>query len=560
MSYGPRLCGNCFHEVPAEAAFCPDCGHSLAVDESLSALPIGTMLSNSYLVGRVLGRGGFGITYKVLHRDGRIMALKEYYPQMICRRADDHATVVPTSAGAEDFEWGRRRFLVEADTLGKLGDVQGIAHVIESLEANGTSYFSMDYVEGTDLEHYVRQHGERLTWAQLRTILYPVIDALISVHAKKLVHRDISPDNICVTRDGTGVLLDFGAARYDLGDRTQTVSVILKRSYAPIEQYYEHSDIGPFTDVYALGGTIYRCLTGHAPVSSMERLGAQTGGRPDPLRPPSTYVSLPRGLELAIMEAMALKPKARFQSMQAFRNALDSAVRPKPKPRPKPQQPQSQPEPQPEPKPEPKPHPKPKQKSGSRPGLTRRLFLGLAGAVAAYAIGYSASKVLLGSDSDGDPTDTEDDTTGDDGLAGFSGITQAVASSTLDPYESNTYDASNVLDGNPSTCWSEGAAGDGVGEYITLSGSAVQTFSGFSITNGYQKSNEIYYENPRPTAIDVLVDGDKVMSITLADVYGMTYNYSLTTPMDGTSITFLITSVAEGNTYSDCCISDIDVF
>lgn len=143
---------------------------------------------------------------------------------------------------------------------------------------------------------------------------------------------------------------------------------------------------------------------------------------------------------------------------------------------------------------------------------------------------------------------------------GFRGITSATASSTLATDKISTYYASNVLDGNPTTCWSEGVDGDGVGESITLSGSGTQTFSGFTITNGFQKTERIYQLNPRPTTLDVSVDGTKVMTATIEDAFGKQFTFDLPQPTDGTSITFTIAGVAPGIKYHDCSISDITVF
>lgn len=324
------LCGNCFHEVADGASFCSSCGQPLQNDDPLS-LRVGSILNGRYLVGNTLGQGGFGITYKALDRVAdRVVAIKEYFPASICRRSQDGAHVSTTRSGGDDFAWGRDRFLKEAETLGRLRDVSGIAHVHEYFEENGTAYFSMDYVDGVDLKHYQAQHGGRLTWQELRPIVLPVMGALSAVHAQGLIHRDVSPDNIYVTKSGSGVLLDFGAARESMGNRTQTLSIVLKRNYAPIEQFFSQSRQGPYTDVYALGATIYGCLAGKVPVSSMDRYEARASNRPDPLQPIHECAPVDPRLETAVLQAMSLDVEHRFQTMDAFRLALEQVDDPQP--------------------------------------------------------------------------------------------------------------------------------------------------------------------------------------------------------------------------------------
>ena len=178
----------------------------------------------------------------------------------------------------------------------------------------------------------------------------------------------------------------------------------------------------------------------------------------------------------------------------------------------------------------------------------------------------SSSSDESGSDA-GDSGSSDEDTGTSDGASattthvGFEGITSARASSTLATDSISSYDADHVLDGDPATCWSEGVDGLGVGESITLSGDGVQTFSGFRLTNGYQKTSDLYYKNPRASSIDVLVDGELVMNISpMTDSYGTIEDYALPEPVDGTSITFVIEDAASGSAYTDTSISDIEVY
>lgn len=366
------LCGNCFHDVPDEARFCPYCGCSFEVGHP-DALAVGSILNGRYLVGRVLGQGGFGITYKAIdHATGDVVAIKEYFPDTLCRRAPSLPSISVRNSGDDDFSWGMSRFLDEAETLAGLGDVPGVVHVHEYFEENGTAYFSMDFVDGTDLRHYLSDHGDRLRWLQLRDIVYPVMDALERVHAKGIIHRDISPDNIYVKSDGRPVLLDFGAARMSLGDRNRSLSVVLKNGYAPKEQYFSRGRQGPWTDVYALGATIYRCLTGEVPPESLERSEAVAQGEPDPLRPIRDFLAVRPEMEAVVLQAMAIEPDRRFQTMTAFAAALRLADEggghgPKPEPTPAPT-PDPKPDPTPGPTPEPGPKPEPTPGPGPKPG------------------------------------------------------------------------------------------------------------------------------------------------------------------------------------------------
>lgn len=332
------FCYNCFHDAPNAGSFCPRCGHRLDESNPAGTLPAGSILNGRYIVGHMLGQGGFGITYKAYdHKRDRVVALKEYYPAALCGRVHNHVSVEATSGSTDDFAWGRGQFLREADTLARLSGVRGIAHVHQYFEENGTAYFCMDYVEGRDLLHWVEEHGGKVGWDDLAGIVLPVMEALSAVHQTGLVHRDVSPENIIVTGDGGGVLLDFGAARVSMAGRSQSLSVVLKRGYAPREQYYRKGKQGPWTDVYAMGATIYRCLTGRVPVESLQRADALAKGRPDPLRPIGDYASVGRRLERAVARAMEVEAARRYQSMRELEAALPEPPGPKPTEQPTPE-------------------------------------------------------------------------------------------------------------------------------------------------------------------------------------------------------------------------------
>src|SRR6185295_9817489 len=247
------------------------------------ALPEGTQLQ-AYTLGPVLGAGGFGITYRASEQfTDRPVAIKEFLPTSIAQRAPDGVSVRPLSRGSFDFGWGLERFRLEARTLIALRH-KNIVPVLQYFEANGTGYLVMEYQNGHTLG--ARLKGDKhLGPAELDAILEPLLDALDAVHAKGFLHRDIKPDNIFLREDGTPLLLDFGAARQAVGAKSQNLTAIVSEGYAPYEQYVSDSTQGPWSDIYALGCTLYRCMSGTRPVSAPKRVGAQMEKKPDPVAP-----------------------------------------------------------------------------------------------------------------------------------------------------------------------------------------------------------------------------------------------------------------------------------
>lgn len=248
------------------------------------ALPLGSYIE-SYQIAGVLGIGGFGITYKgydhSLHCD---VAIKEYLPHGLALRTGDGVTVIPKSQDDKKYyEYGLKRFLDEARTLAKFKE-RSIVRVTRFLETNGTAYLIMDYEDGESLAQYLQRNGV-LNEEQVRAVFIPILEGLRAVHAKDFLHRDIKPGNIYLRKDGPPVLLDFGAARNALGERTQALTGMVTPGYAPFEQYNSRSRQGPWTDLYALGATLYHCITGKAPPEAPDRIAALQDHEPDPLVP-----------------------------------------------------------------------------------------------------------------------------------------------------------------------------------------------------------------------------------------------------------------------------------
>ena len=235
-----------------------------------------------YEVREVLGVGGFGITYKAF--DTRLhceVAIKEYLPAEFAVRESDHVTVKPRSQDiAEYFQQGIVRFLDEARVLAKFKN-RHIVRVSDYMEVNGTAYLVMDYEEGEPLKALLRKRGGSLSEAEIKDLFIPILDGLKAVHEAGLLHRDIKPDNIYLRNDGPPVLLDFGAARQYTANQTRDITAIVTPGYAPFEQYQPNGQLGAWTDLYAIGATLYHCVSGHAPLDALTRLGTNT----DPLPP-----------------------------------------------------------------------------------------------------------------------------------------------------------------------------------------------------------------------------------------------------------------------------------
>ena len=288
------------------------------------ALPSGTMLEG-YRILDVLGAGGFGITYLAEEvAIGRKVASKEYLPGELATRARDGDAVTPIDRGrAQGFAWGLRRFIDEARTLARF-EHPNIVTVFAFFKANGTAYYAMRYVEGEPLDRIVPV-GTVLEETRLRAILLPLLNGLEAVHAAGFLHRDIKPANIFVRADGSPILIDFGSARMALSGHTKTLTAVLSPGYAPFEQYHADGGQGPWTDLYALGATLYRCVTGATPSEATQRVNARARNRPDPLLPARNAAkrSYDPALLAAIDAALRLNEEDRPQSVSEFRAQLD---------------------------------------------------------------------------------------------------------------------------------------------------------------------------------------------------------------------------------------------
>lgn len=300
---------------------CPVCGLTAGTYQPAPHhIPPGTILMNRYLFGRVLGEGGFGITYLAcdLRLDLKV-AIKEYFPtDKATRHAATSLDVTSyTSSAADSYEHNKRKFLSEARTMAKMEKQAEVVGVRDFFEVNNTAYIVMEFVDGTTFRDLVKQEGGKIATKKLLETIEPLFSALSAMHEAGLVHRDISPDNLMLEH-GKVRLLDFGCAR-ESTTGTNTLTIALKHGYAPIEQYTNHGQ-GPWTDIYSLAATIYFCLTGKSPVRSTDRLLGD-----ELILPSKLGIDLSPEQEKALLRAMAIQPRRRYQTMQEFRAAIYEA-------------------------------------------------------------------------------------------------------------------------------------------------------------------------------------------------------------------------------------------
>lgn len=285
------------------------------MEENLHCLRKGTRLIGRYTIERVLGQGGFGITYlgiDELHE--KKVAIKEFFPQgIVTRNIEYEDAVTVTFVGEKDnYNKGKEKFLKEARIMARFSKDEGIVKAQDFFEINNTAYIVMEYLEGITLKQYLREN-ERIEPEELLELFVPLIESLDEIHSQGLIHRDISPDNIMVLLGGKIKLMDFGAARdyTDFGEKS--LSLILKPGYAPPEQYQTHGVQGPWTDIYALCATMYKCLTGENPPDAIERV------MDDNLKEISEFgIPVSKQMEETIIKGMSISARNRYQNIEEF--------------------------------------------------------------------------------------------------------------------------------------------------------------------------------------------------------------------------------------------------
>jgi formylglycine-generating enzyme required for sulfatase activity/serine/threonine protein kinase len=292
-------------------------------NEHVNALKRGSIVAE-YRIEGLLGHGGFGMTY--LARDlnlNSMVAIKEYLPQEFAVRAANSTIVPKSQADGQGYEWGLERFKQEARALARFKH-PNIVRCARLIEANNTAYMVMDYEQGMALGEVLKKHGPTLGEAQILGLFVPILDGLTALHETELIHRDIKPGNIYVRAKGEPMLIDFGAVRHAIGAHSRSLTAVVTPGYAPIEQYSSEGKQGPWTDLYAIGATMYTCVHGRAPVDAARRSAAISDGDSDP------YISAARvgngkysdGLLAAVDWAMQFRTRDRPQSADEFKTVL----------------------------------------------------------------------------------------------------------------------------------------------------------------------------------------------------------------------------------------------
>ena len=286
----------------------------------VTPLPNATVLFDEYEIVRVLGAGGFGITYLARHLPSDMpVAVKEYFPRSWCKRDQAGAVAPGSSRDREQFDWGLRRFLEEAQRLAKFNH-PNIVRAERYFSVNGTAYMVLSYEEGQTLGEWLADRTSTPGQSELDAILEPLLSALDELHGNGVFHRDLSPDNIVVRKDGTPVLLDFGASREQISRHSQVMTAIIKPGYSPIEQYDNKATRqGPWSDIYALGAVIYGIISGQQPPESPARFAHDDYVALPEVAPPGVY----REAFLHAMDwSLRVLPADRPQSIADWRRCL----------------------------------------------------------------------------------------------------------------------------------------------------------------------------------------------------------------------------------------------
>lgn len=316
-----NYCSGCMYVIENESGIC-DCGF----DEKKyklepNCLPIGTVLHDSFVVGKMIGKGGFGITYIGLDTTlEKRVAIKEFYLHGYASRYSQSSTdIVPISENYTSFyENNKKKYLDEARILARFSNIQGIVTVNSFFEENNTAYIIMDYIDGITLKEYLKKYGP-ISSEKAFSLLKNVINALEKIHKKNVYHRDIKPSNIMITPEEEAFLLDFGAAR-EIQDSDETITIIKTPGYAPFEQINYHGNQGPWTDIYELCATLYHCVTGKAPIDSNKRMELD-----DLVEPYKINSRCSKHDSEIIMKGLSLKPDDRYQSIEQLKSAISVA-------------------------------------------------------------------------------------------------------------------------------------------------------------------------------------------------------------------------------------------
>lgn len=531
---------------------CQNCGFNLkAYKEAHDHLKLGTLLNDRYVLGKVLGHGGFGITYITFDTKlNQTMAIKEYLPRVLANRTQNGEVHTTTPKHENKFKHFMDRFLDEAKVLAKFNNEPGIVSVQDYFYENNTVYIVMHYIEGKPLDQYLKEQGGRLSYDQALKYMLQVMQSLKKVHAEGVIHRDISPENIFISHDGTIKLLDFGAAR-EILEGDQTLSIILKKGYAPLEQYSSKGHQGPWTDVYSVAATFYKLLTGSIPAEPFDRLTEDTLMAPRQLE-----VEMPYDAEAALLKALSVQLKDRYQNLDDFIDglygeALDATVF-----------------------------------SDTSIVMEKRkslkpLIIGLVSLVVLLSV---VVFFLSRPTESNNLPEAEDDQVFEEETSPSEDVTEEEVSSSEDVAEEVTYpdfsidpeqiygssyfvevysggEVRNepicVVDGDVKTGWCEDIKGHGIGEWLLFDGNELKSFHSVSVINGYAKSEKLYYLNDRLKKASLTFSDGSFEIIEFEDGILTMQEVVLKEVHVSTSVKLTILEVYPGSDYADCYINEV---
>lgn len=319
MKVPRKICRNCFSHIekPGSCLVC-GCSQSRLLrggNAEASVLPRGTRLNGRYILGGNIGCGGFGMTYLAYDTlERKVIVVKEYFPSALARRGKGLHVIPNSEKNAEQFNNGAEKFFDEAELVRQFNGNPNIVSIYEYFYQNNTAYYVMEYLDGITLEDYVKKYGA-MNSAQTLYIAEKITMALLVLHSGKVLHRDISPDNVMLCRDGSVKLIDFGAARQFLAEGSAGYTVIMKTGFSPMEQYTQDADTDIRADIYSTGTLLYYVLTGRVPENPYKRLEND-----------SAFAEIPAGVDgglwSIIKKAASVDPSDRFKNAEEFRSAL----------------------------------------------------------------------------------------------------------------------------------------------------------------------------------------------------------------------------------------------